>query len=90
MISSGGLTDRLNRLAKAGLIERPVTDGDARSLPVQLTAEGRERIERAFREDMALELEMLSALSEAEQRMLSTLLRKLSQSFEQMPSSGKV
>ena len=92
MISSGGLTDRLNRLAKAGLIERPSTDGDARSLPVQLTAEGRARIERAFRDDMVVESDLLVALSEEELQLLAALLRKLSLSIEaraQTASTGE-
>ncbi len=55
MISSGGLTDRLNRLTKAGLITRPPSPEDRRSLLVQLTEEGRTRVETAFREDMAVE-----------------------------------
>lgn len=77
MISSGGLTDRLNRLAKAGLIRRPATEGDGRSLPVELTDEGIRRAKAAFQEDMAIEAAMLSGLTEEEQSELARLLRKL-------------
>lgn len=48
MISSGGLTDRLARLAKRGLIERVVAATDARSLLVKLTDEGRQLAEQVF------------------------------------------
>ena len=77
MISSGGLTDRLNRLQKAGLIRRGEPGVDARSLPVELTKEGRKRAEAAFREDMKTEAELLAALSAEERRTLEALLRKL-------------
>jgi DNA-binding MarR family transcriptional regulator len=77
MISSGGLTDRLNRLTKAGLIRRTAAEGDGRSLPVELTEEGIRRAEEAFREDMAVEAAMLEGLTEDEQAQLADLLRKL-------------
>ncbi|HZH52912.1 MAG TPA: MarR family transcriptional regulator [Microvirga sp.] len=77
MISSGGLTDRLNRLAKAGLIRRVAADGDGRSLPVELTEEGIRRATEAFREDMAIEAAMLEGLTDEEQSQLASLLRKL-------------
>lgn len=77
MISSGGLTDRLARLERAGLVRRTAPEGDARSLPVELTAEGRQRAEFAFREDMAIEAELLRGLSRGEQQDLAALLRKL-------------
>lgn len=81
MISSGGLTARLIRLEKAGLIERPASEGDGRSLPVQLTAEGRRRAEAAFREDMAVEARLLEGLTETEQQELARLLAKLAGSL---------
>lgn len=77
MISSGGLTDRLNRLQKAGLISRPPSPGDRRSLLVQLTPEGRDKVEAAFREDMAVEARLLAPLDPADRRALAALLRKL-------------
>lgn len=77
MISSGGLTDRLNRLVSSGKIRRTPAPEDARSLLVELTAEGRSVAERAFREDMEIEASLLSALTTPEQEQLAGLLRKL-------------
>jgi DNA-binding MarR family transcriptional regulator len=77
MISSGGLTDRLGRLERAALVRRTEPEGDARSLPVELTAEGRRRAEAAFRQDMAIEAELLRGLSRAEQQELAALLSRL-------------
>jgi len=85
MISSGGLTDRLNRLTKAGLIRRVEAEGDGRSLPVELTPEGIRRATAAFREDMAIEAAMLSGLTPEEQSDLARLLRKLALTITDTP-----
>lgn len=81
MISSGGLTDRLDRLQRAGLISREPSPDDRRSLLVQLTPEGRKRTAAAFREDMALERELLKGLSKEELDDLAGLLAKLASSL---------
>lgn len=77
MISSGGLTARLNKLEKAGLVTRLPDPDDNRSMLVQLTPEGAAVAERAFREDMAFESKVLDALTPDERATLETLLRKL-------------
>ena len=81
MISSGGLTDRLNRLRKAGLITRSPSPEDGRSLLVELTPQGRATAEAAFREDMALEASLLSGLDPADRVALERLLRKLGEAI---------
>jgi DNA-binding MarR family transcriptional regulator len=81
MISSGGLTDRLNRLQKAGLVSRSPSREDARSLLVQLTPLGQRRAEAAFREDMAAERALLQGLSAGELATLARLLAKLARSL---------
>lgn len=81
MISSGGLTDRLTRLERAGLVSRPSSDADRRSLPVQLTDVGRQRAESAFREDMHLEARLLRGLTARERETLARLLAKLATSL---------
>lgn len=81
MISSGGLTDRLSRLTKAGLVSREPSPNDARSLLVRLTPKGRRLAEDAFREDMAIEKDLLRGLSIEEQEQLSALLSKLAKSL---------
>lgn len=81
MISSGGLTDRLRRLERAKLIRRAPSEVDARSMLVELTDAGRARTEAAFREDMAVEAQLLSGLTAAESDMLATLLARLAHSI---------
>lgn len=82
MISSGGLTDRLMRLEKRGLVRRRASAEDKRSLLVELTAKGRACAEAALREDMAVENEMVAALTRAEQAVLARLLQKLAGQME--------
>ena len=89
MISSGGLTDRLTRLQRAGLICRPPAASDARSLPVQLTEEGKRVAEAAFREDMAVEAHLLEGMSRADLIRLSDLLEKLALSIEAKAAADK-
>ena len=88
MISSGGLTDRLTRLERAGLIERLPSETDARSLLVQLTAAGRQRAEAAFREDMLVEAELLAGLTAEERAQLGSLLARLAGSLPRDSGSG--
>lgn len=82
MVSSGGMTHRLNKLVRSGLITRSVSENDGRSLLVELTDAGREKAEMAFQEDMALEANLLSGISEEEQVQLANLLRRLAMSLE--------
>ena len=83
MITSGGLTDRLNRLEKKGLIKRVVSETDKRSALVQLTPAGLKTINAAFVEDMNLEAGLLTALDDDERRQLATLLARLLGDLEQ-------
>ncbi|MGF6255632.1 MarR family winged helix-turn-helix transcriptional regulator [Ensifer sp. LBL] len=86
MISSGGLTHRLDRLQKAGLILRERSASDGRSSVVGLTERGIALAEDAFRADMASEARYLDALSKEDRVTLAALLRKLLISLEQAPS----
>ena len=77
MISSGGLTHRLVRLEKAGLIRREPSPDDGRSMLVALTDAGSTLAEKAFRTDMASELTFLESLSPEDRDALAGLLKKL-------------
>lgn len=77
MVSSGGMTDRLRRLEKRGLISREPNSEDGRSLLVQLSDEGLSLIGEAFTEDMLAEEEILAPLDREERMHLATLLAKL-------------
>jgi DNA-binding MarR family transcriptional regulator len=77
MLSSGGMTKRLDRLVQARLVERRPNPGDRRGTLVRLTARGRRVIDAALTTHAANEERLLSALEPAEREALDGLLRKL-------------
>ncbi len=77
MMSSGGMTARLDRLEKAGYIERRPNPADRRGTLVALTEEGRTLIERALPAHAENETRVLSALAPDESAELGRLMRKL-------------
>lgn len=89
MISSGGLTHRLDRLEKSGLIRREKSAKDGRSVQVALTEAGAVLAEQAFRTDMASELAFLDPLDTQEREMLAGLLRKLILGIEAQAAKEK-
>ncbi|MGN6145488.1 MAG: MarR family winged helix-turn-helix transcriptional regulator [Mesorhizobium sp.] len=77
MVTSGAMTNRLDRLEKAGLIRRVPHPSDRRGLMVQLTEEGRELIDRAVEAHIENEHRILSGLDTEERERLAALLEKL-------------
>jgi DNA-binding MarR family transcriptional regulator len=77
MITSGGLTYRLNVLERQGLVTRVKSNEDGRSLRVRLTKAGRERVLAAYADDLELEAQLLNGLNEADRKQLAALLRRL-------------
>jgi DNA-binding MarR family transcriptional regulator len=77
MISSGGMTNRLDRLERAGLVERRPDPADRRGKLIALTRAGKRVIDEAIGRHVANEVRLLSALTKAEQKTLDGLLRKL-------------
>ena len=77
MISSGGMTNRLDRLERAGLVERRPDPNDRRGKLIALTTAGKRVIDETIGRHVANEERLLSVLTPAEQEKLNTLLRKL-------------
>lgn len=77
MLSSGAMTNRLDRLEKAGYIERRSHPSDRRGILVTLTSKGMELIDLAITGHIAYEQELLSSLTPEEREVLADLLRKL-------------
>lgn len=77
MISSGGMTNRLDRLEKAGLIRRAPNPEDRRGTQVSLTETGLELMNRIVPLHVENEARALAALSREEQEALNGLLEKL-------------
>ncbi len=81
MLSSGAMTNRLDRLEQAGYIERRPNPHDRRGILVALTDRGMEVIEAAMAAHVAYEQQLLVALTPTERQQLAALLRKLLLSF---------
>ena len=77
MISSGGMTDRLDRLERAGLVVRRPDPRDRRGKLIVLTNSGKRLIDKAIGRHVANEERLLLSLTVAEQETLSALLKKL-------------
>jgi DNA-binding MarR family transcriptional regulator len=77
MISSGGMTDRLDRLERAELIQRRPDPTDRRGKLIALTAAGRRVVDETITKHVANEVRLLSVLTNAEQEKLNALLKKL-------------
>ncbi|GEK46948.1 MarR family transcriptional regulator [Halomonas pacifica] len=82
MISSGGMTNRLDRLERAGWIRRSPNPEDRRGVLVSLTDEGLALMNRLIPRHVANEARLLAALSREEQETLSRLLGKLLDGLE--------
>jgi len=82
MISSGGMTKRLDRLTEAGLVRRRPDPDDRRGTLVQLTPRGVALIDAALETHIANEDRVLSSLNASERRSLDALLRKLLEGLE--------
>jgi DNA-binding MarR family transcriptional regulator len=82
LVSSGTMTNRIDRLVERQLVERRADPGDGRGILVVMTSLGRERVDSAISELVLAEAELLDGLSAADQERLATLLRKLSLDFD--------
>jgi DNA-binding MarR family transcriptional regulator len=83
LVSSGTMTNRIDRLVERGLVERRTDPNDGRGILVVMTTLGQERVDRAIRELLDGEAALLDALSPADQERLAGLLRKLSLDFDE-------
>jgi len=77
LISSGGLTNRIDQLEKKGLIERSPNPNDRRSLLVKLTSTGLELLKEVAPTHLEIERQFIHALNEEEYAELRKLLGKI-------------
>ncbi|MET0934001.1 MAG: MarR family winged helix-turn-helix transcriptional regulator [Mycetocola sp.] len=83
LVSSGTMTNRIDRLVASGLVERKADPGDGRGILVVMTLTGLTRVDAAITRLVDAEADMLAALSPSDQQKLAALLRKLSMGFDQ-------
>ena len=77
MVTSGAMTARLDRLEKAGLIERGRHPEDRRGVMVRLTHKGKELIDEAVTAHVENERRILAGLTPEEKDTLIDLLDKV-------------
>ena len=77
MISSGGMTNRLDRLERAGFVARHPDPNDRRGKLIALTETGLRVIDETIGRHVANEQRLLAVLTPAEQDKLNALLKKL-------------
>jgi DNA-binding MarR family transcriptional regulator len=85
LVTSGTMTNRIDRLAKKDLVERLPDPSDRRGVLVRLTAEGRERADAALAALLAQERAILAELPPERRRELAGLLRQLTAPFDNVP-----
>ncbi|WP_093803803.1 MarR family winged helix-turn-helix transcriptional regulator [Streptomyces sp. Wb2n-11] len=81
LVSSAGVTLRIDRLEKDGLIVRERDADDRRVVYSRLTDKGLATVDTVFAEHLENESRMLGGVSPAERRQLARLLRKLESSI---------
>ncbi|MER8007438.1 MarR family transcriptional regulator [Streptomyces sp. NPDC094149] len=77
MLTTGGMTGRLDKLERAGLLRRSPDPHDRRALQVTLTDKGLEVIDQAVGAGLAVQTEALSTMNDEQVGQLADLLREL-------------
>ena len=81
MVTSGAITQRLDRLEARGLVTRTPSETDGRGVLVTLTAEGLRLIDDVLPGHLMTEEKLLAALPKAEREQLADTLRTLLESL---------
>ncbi|MBO9039026.1 MULTISPECIES: MarR family winged helix-turn-helix transcriptional regulator [Curtobacterium] len=77
LVSSGTMTNRVDRLAARGFVGRRTDPKDGRGILVSLTSKGRVAVDAAIADLLSAERDILSGVSAEEQGQLAGLLRRL-------------
>lgn len=87
MVTSGGMTKRIDRLEAAGLVRRRESTADGRSRPVQLTAAGHDLVDEAFAAHIANEHRLVATLDPADRVELTAILGRWLSDLEAGPTA---
>ncbi len=90
MLSSGAMTNRIDRLEGAGLVSRVPDPEDRRGILVGLTARGLEVVDEVIATVWATQAQLVASLTETERERLSTLLRTLLLALEGSESTNEI
>jgi DNA-binding MarR family transcriptional regulator len=87
LVTSGTMTNRIDGLARAGLVSRHPDPSDKRGVLVELTPRGQAAADAALADLLRSERELLNGLDGAQQRELAALLRILLAPFDARPAA---
>jgi DNA-binding MarR family transcriptional regulator len=90
LVTSGTMTNRIDRLAAAGLVSRHPDPQDKRGVLVRLTNEGLKAVDAAMSELLASERALLTGLDPAQRAQLAELLRILLAPFDAAGSADSL
>ncbi len=82
LVTSGTMTNRVDRLAAEGLVRREPDPRDKRGVLVTLTGQGRERVDAALADLLRRERVLLAGLDSGERQHLADLMRILLAPFD--------
>ncbi len=85
LVTSGTMTNRIDRLAARGLVRRHPDPQDRRGVLVELTDAGLRHVDAAMADLLDRERGLLAALSAGQQQDLAALLRVLLAPFDARP-----
>ena len=85
LVTSGAITQRLDRLEEKGLITRERSDTDGRAVVVTLTDAGRAALDAALPDHLETERRLLEGLPTADRERLADLLRRLLVALGHLP-----
>ncbi len=85
LVTSGAITQRLDRLEERGLITRERSESDGRAVVVTLTDAGRTALDDAMPDHLETERRLLEGLPSADREQLAALLRRLLVALGRVP-----
>lgn len=85
MMSSGGMTNRLDRLERAGLVRREPDPRDRRGVQVELTGQGLKTIDDAVAAHVENQQRLLASVPPEDRERLAGLMRVLLLALERGP-----
>lgn len=87
MVTSGTMTNRIDKLAAAGFVQRKINPDDSRSFLIALTPEGRSVVEDTLQDHVETQERLLKALSDTERDALTRLLARILSDAEKTPNA---
>jgi DNA-binding MarR family transcriptional regulator len=88
LVTSGTMTNRVDRLERSDFVERRPDPGDRRGVLVRLTPAGRDVVDSAMADLIEQEKSLLSELSGADRQELARLLRRMLAPLESRPGGS--